>query len=544
MKGDCVMKERRFMKGDYDVRKKVLRCLKTIILVLILCGSLVCLPVYADENSAQENILDDFQETKEPDDGREQELQDKIAEIIGELNVKDKGEEKKIYAVYNYVCQNVEYDWQATNDMSSWDGISLGYGQFAYEALCKDKAVCAGISKATYRLLIDLGIEAYYVTGLSDGIPHAWNIVKLNDTYYYLDATSDLGRTQYSYYLKGVNDFTNYGINTDCVGAKLQVSLNSKYDTVEAQLENKDGFRYNAGTGDITIFSYNGNDENVIVPSEIDGRPVKRIVQYAFQYNDMKTLKLSEGIENVSSLFVGQCNKLEKITLPSTVKIVSAGSDTFVSGIDGFVDSCGNLKSIEVAEDNPYLTVIDDVLYDKELTTIIAYPSACTNEVIRIPEGIKSIKGDSFAHNKYIKKVIFPESVTHIGYWAFDHCSSLEDINITANCKFIGQFAFQGTNITNIIIPAESNCTIMSASFNNTPLESIVVEEGNTMYTVKDGVLYENNCALLYETGSKRENVTLAEGTKLICQGAFSSCKYLKKITIPESVKKIDSDQV
>ena len=56
-----------------------------------------------------------------------------------------------------------------------------------------------------------------------------------------------------------------------------------------------DGFVFNAGTGDITITSYTGNAEDVVVPAEINGRKVKAIAQRTFFYNDtMKTLTISE----------------------------------------------------------------------------------------------------------------------------------------------------------------------------------------------------------------------------------------------------------
>ena len=509
-----------------------------VLLVCFMCS--ITLVLANEEQCIQKEMWEDDLATKEPDDNREQLLQKEIDEIVDYLNVKEKDDKDKIFAVYNYVCQNVEYDWQATNDMSSWDGVSLGYGQFAYEALCQKKAVCAGISKAIYRLLSQLNVECYYVTGLSSGIPHAWNIVQLDGLYYYLDATSDIGKLKYKFFLKGTVDFIDYGIDNSCLGAMVIVNSTSLYDSIDALTESKDGFRYNAGSGDITILSYDGNEEHVVVPSVIDGRSVKRIVQYAFYDNDLVTLELSEGIECVESLFVVSCRYLEKIILPSTVKLVANGSDTFVSGTDGFVDGCDKLKAIEVDDDNRYLTVIDDVLYNKELTSIIAYPSAATNEVINIPEGVTAIKGDAFAYNNSIRKVVLPESVTSIGYWAFNWCSKLEEINIPSNCKFIGQFAFQGTNIKNIYIPADSTCTIMPASFCWAPLESIVVEDGNPMYRVEDGVLYnENNNALLYEVNSTRERLSISEGTKFICQSAFSGCKYLKEVTIPESVKTV-----
>ena len=528
MEGVDIMKKRRYKRWV------------GLIIILFFCMANVHGNVLASENqNVQELIEQDSEVAREPDSDREQQLQDKIKEIVTNFDIEGKSDEEKIFVVYNFICQNVVYDWQATNDITSWDGTSLGYGQFAFEALCQNKAVCAGIAKAVYRLMTQLNIECYYVTGKSDGLPHAWNIVKVNEKYYYLDATSDLGKKQYTHYLKGRKDFDDYSIDESFINIEKKVRNESLYEQICARTANKDGFVYNIGTGDITIFGYEQDEENVVVPAEIDGRPVKRIAQNAFRHKRMQSLTLSEGIEYVTSLFAGQCTELKKIILPSTAKIVAVGSDVFVTGLDGFVDNCSKLEEIEVAEENPYLTAIDGVLYDKTLTSIMAVPSSLKNEIIHIPEGITSIKGLAFAGNKNIRKVVFPDSVTSIGYWAFENCSQLEEINIPPNCKQIGQFAFEGTNIKHIYIPATVQNAIMIDSFDNTPLEHIEVEEGNTVYRVENGVLYCNDSVLFYEFNNKREKVTIAEGTKSICIDAFAESKYLKEITIPESVEAI-----
>ena len=100
-----------------------------------------------------------------------------------------------------------------------------------------------------------------------------------------------------------------------------------------------DGFVFNAGTGDITITSYTGNAEDVVVPAEINGRKVKWIAQDTFLYaNTMKTLTFSEGIEGISNLFACNCSNLKKITLPSTATLGTVSNGGFYTGLDGFVD--------------------------------------------------------------------------------------------------------------------------------------------------------------------------------------------------------------
>jgi len=61
----------------------------------------------------------------------------------------------------------------------------------AYGALIENEAVCDGYSKAFKLLLKKVGIDSIIISGNVDGVPHAWNIVKLDDEYYHVDVTTD-----------------------------------------------------------------------------------------------------------------------------------------------------------------------------------------------------------------------------------------------------------------------------------------------------------------------------------------------------------------
>lgn len=61
----------------------------------------------------------------------------------------------------------------------------------AYGALVEKSAVCDGITKAFQIILSQNNIDSVFVTGSSEGIPHAWCKVKLEDAYYNVDLTSD-----------------------------------------------------------------------------------------------------------------------------------------------------------------------------------------------------------------------------------------------------------------------------------------------------------------------------------------------------------------
>ena len=62
--------------------------------------------------------------------------------------------------------------------------------QNIYSIFVNRQSVCAGYSKATQYLLEQLGVFCTYVTGkTTEGGNHAWNLVKCNGDYYYVDTT-------------------------------------------------------------------------------------------------------------------------------------------------------------------------------------------------------------------------------------------------------------------------------------------------------------------------------------------------------------------
>ena len=69
--------------------------------------------------------------------------------------------------------------------------------QNAYGALVEGKAICNGYARAYQHLMNQIGIPTWYIRGTSvnpvtgETIGHAWNIAKLNGSWYYTDVTWD-----------------------------------------------------------------------------------------------------------------------------------------------------------------------------------------------------------------------------------------------------------------------------------------------------------------------------------------------------------------
>ena len=140
---------------------------------------------------------------------QENDLTAKIRTVLTQMGLQDKTDYEKVKAIYDYICANVEYDFENLNNQE----YDLKYS--AYAAMVNGKAVCQGYSNLFYRMALEAGVETRIVTGQSSGEPHAWNIVKLDGVWYCLDCTWDAKAAVYRYFLKCDASMTDHEKNPE-----------------------------------------------------------------------------------------------------------------------------------------------------------------------------------------------------------------------------------------------------------------------------------------------------------------------------------------
>ena len=141
---------------------------------------------------------------------QEEELSNKIDEVIEELSLNGLTEYEKVKKIYDYIVTNVAYDYVHVNDSSYM------LAHTAYAALIDGTAVCEGYSALFYLMAHEAGLSARIITGMAEGERHAWNIVKIGDVYYYVDTTfaSTSGNSE-EYFLKGNFNFSDHVSDSD-----------------------------------------------------------------------------------------------------------------------------------------------------------------------------------------------------------------------------------------------------------------------------------------------------------------------------------------
>lgn len=481
---------------------------------------------------------------------QEAELDAEIEKLVQQLELKsDLTDYQKISAIYNYICSNITYDYEHKED----DNYPLK--QTAYAAVVNKTAVCQGYATLFYRLALEAGVDCRYITGFA-GEYHAWNIVQLDGQYYNVDVTWDSEAYNFQYFLKSPADFWDHQPDERYETEEFKAAHPIAQESYQHEITNEADFEYQVFNGVAVLLSYKGNEKRVVVPSTLGGYPLYEIASCAFFWNDsIESITFSEGIRLLNSEAILECKNLKAVHLPSTVDFTGSKVADFKCNVACGPRRCPSVETITVAEGNPNLVVVDNVLYSSDMTILRYYPSGDPREVFEIPEGVISIGASAFNNAKNLKEVIMSDSIVRLQMDAFDACTKLEKVKISENCRVIDQFVFGGTALKTIHIPASVELLFGGSFGIECMLETITVDPANPYYYVEDGVLYGHyvegiqtdschiagNWLVKYPAGSDATTFTVPEGIIGLEQHAFDSADKLQEINLPDSLHTIYS---
>ena len=278
---------------------------------------------------------------------------------------------------------------------------------------------------------------------------------------------------------------------------------------------------------------------------------VTNIANNAFAASGLKSIRLPNGLESISSQLFYNCSSLTSITIPDGVTSIESYAFYECTGLTSITipDSvtsigyeafygCYSLVSVYYTGD------ITSWLEKSWHSDVMAGGRALYlegNKVegeIGIPDGTTSIPSYAFAYQTGITSIIIPDSVTSIGQSAFYGCSALTSVTIGNGVTSIGDYAFYGcTSLTSITIP---NSVFRGCS----SLASITIpfvgasKDGtsNTHFGYIFGASSYNSNGNYVPTSLKEVIIT---GGTSIGQNAFRYCSGLTSVTIPDSVTSI-----
>ncbi len=451
---------------------------------------------------------------------------------------------EKAQYLYDYLCENVTFDLENLYN----DEDLLKYT--AYGAAVNGRAVCQGFASLYYKLALAAGLDCRIVTGTRGDDAHAWNIVKIGDLWYHVDASSGAQLLDSSvYFMKPLFEdyIINYGIETDTEIQEYSFAINDEDDEIITASYNEFTYTLNKTTGELAI---NGIGDipralHLVLPSEDDVDLIKYVV-------------VSEGITGISHIF-RNCHNLLQISLPSTV--IAIPDDAF--------EWCPmKADSVYLSEDNPYFRLRDGCLIeisskklllgsnqavipdDGSVETICdsAFRNCSELAEVCIPASVKLIDSAAFVFCTGLKDLCFAErnsAELRISSSAFSNCTALTELNLPEGLTFIGYWAFSNcSELRRLSLPSTVSYIAGPSAFNYCgKLESITVDSqnawyhsaGNCLIATADKVLITGCCnSVIPDDGSV---TSIGHGIGLYESGeAFNGCTGLEEIIIPEGI--------
>lgn len=192
--------------------------------------------------------------------------------------------------------------------------------------------------------------------------------------------------------------------------------------------------------------------------------------------------------------------------------------------------SCHSLENIIVAEENPNYLTIDGILYNKDKTELICYPSEKQGKTYTIDENVKTIKEYAFSNNYHLEDVDV-STVEAIERGAFYGIQTLKKVKLPEAITQMGTAVFSGDiSLKEVTLPKGITkleaCTFTDANgLLKVNLPSTITEIGDYAFT---------GCSYLQE-------LAIPVGTKKIGKQILQSCYKIEKLYIPSTVEEIGS---
>ncbi len=279
----------------------------------------------------------------------------------------------------------------------------------------------------------------------------------------------------------------------------------------------------NAGNfiiNDGVVIEYIGDDADVIIPSEVNGEIITKIQYSAFEEcSTIKSVTIPDSIVEIGYNAFAFCENLETVHI-----------GTGLTDVDGSCFCyCDSLLEIYVDSNNSFLMSENGILYSKDKTALIKYPTSSKNKTFQIPNTVTQISSFAFANCTALEEVVIPSSVTHIEDVAFYYCINLDNIQLPDSIEYIGSYAFEETAYYN----DKSNWDNETLYIGNFLIKSYTTGD----YTIKDGTVFV--CGSSFENCTDLTSIILPNSVRVIGDWAFSECNNLKEITIGEKVDTI-----
>ena len=342
-----------------------------------------------------------------------------------------------------------------------------------------------------------------------------------------------------------------------------------------------------ADTNDIFVYSDSTMDEysgqsTVCITKDATFKSIRTDQKF----DRVKTITFAPDVVELPRYVFLQFPNVEVIELPTHLENLGGAFRLFYLNYDvNPIYALENLKSIVIHESNPYFSVEDNVLYTKDMTELLYYPSGKTDKIYEMPDFVTNIFSEAFQNNIYLEEIKIGSR------YGMYYCTLAEDVGlpnlkrysvavdnyfftqvdgvlfnydqteliayptgrkavsytVPSTVKDLYGYCMKGATIGTVILPSDINMTNFSSYFSpfvDSHIGAVEITDSE-YYTSQDGVLYTKNLdAIAYWPSEKKvTNLTFPSTLKSLRldKETIPCISEVTQITIPRDTSEINS---
>ena len=253
-------------------------------------------------------------------------------------------------------------------------------------------------------------------------------------------------------------------------------------------------------------------------------KSVTSLGDYCFKYcSSLTSITIPNSVTSVGSFCFSDCSSLERM-------VVDAANPVY--------DSREDCNAIILTSTNELIAGCKNSQIPNSVTSLGAWCfDGCSSLTsITIPNSVTSLGESCFFWCYSLTSITIGNSVTSLGESCFYGCSSLTAITIPNSVTSLGSYCFEGCRSLTSITIGNSVTSLGTNCFNGcSSLERMVVDAANPVYDSRG----DCNAIILTSTNelvAGCKNSQIPNSVTSLGTNCFNGCSSLTSITIPNSV--------
>lgn len=172
----------------------------------------------------------------------------------------------------------------------------------------------------------------------------------------------------------------------------------------------------------VTIIQYIGSGTEIVVPAEIDDKPVTALSNNVFYgCSEIVSIELPDTVTEIPDFAFYKCTNLTEVIIPEGVTRI--GQHAF--------EECESLTYVEL----PYsVEKIDNFAFNN-----------CSNLTgVKMSSNVTVIGNYAFSTCEKLESITLPGNLTYLGDMAFAYCEGLDSVTLPDSIKRLSSSAFSG----------------------------------------------------------------------------------------------------